>query len=107
MKKFGEERDPSRANIVKLIDFETQYRQMQYSLLEQFNLCLQDPKLDSLYMDTDTLMKYRGYIESDLNGTAEHSSTTQIIKEFKKLLENYDNALNNYDKGGLEAIAGN
>ena len=98
MKKFNEIKDASRANISKLIELYDQYRQMEYTLFEQYNLCLEDPKFDTLYMNIEPLTKYRGYIEDDLNGTDTHSSTTQVIKEFKKLLESYDNALKNFDE---------
>lgn len=97
MKKFNEAKDSSRANLDKLISLYDQYRQMEYTLFEQYNLCLEDPKFDTLYMNIEPLVKYRGYIENDLNGTESHSSTTQVIKEFKKLLDSYDNALKNYE----------
>ncbi len=97
MKKFNEAKDKSRANLDKLISLYDQYRQMEYTLFEQYNLCLEDPKFDTLYMNIEPLVKYRGYIENDLNGTESHSSTTQVIKEFKKLLESYDNALDSFN----------
>ena len=97
MKKFSEAKDTSRANLDKLIELYDQYRQMEYTLFEQYNLCLEDPKFDTLYMNIEPLTKYRGYIEEDLNGSDTHSSTTQVIKEFKKLLETYDNALKNFE----------
>lgn len=97
MKKFNEAKDASRANLDKLIELYDQYRQMEYTLFEQYNLCLEDPKFDTLYMNIEPLVKYRGYIENDLNGTESHSSTTQVIKEFKKLLETYDNTLKSYE----------
>lgn len=100
MKKFNEAKDNSRANLDKLISLYDQYRQMEYTLFEQYNLCLEDPKFDTLYMNIEPLVKYRGYIENDLNGTESHSSTTQVIKEFKKLLESYDNALKSFTDEG-------
>lgn len=98
MKKFNEIKDASRANISKLIELYDQYRQMEYALFEQYNRCLEDPKFDELYMNIEPLTKYRAYIEKDLNGTEDHASTTQVIKEFKKLLESYDSALKNFDE---------
>ena len=102
-------KDTTLNNLNKLIDLETQYRQMQYELLKQFNLLLEDPKFDDLYMDITPLTHYRGYIEEDLNGSENHSSTTDIIKEFKKLKETYFNLLASYndqDKGlkGLDTL---
>lgn len=96
MKKFNESKDQSRDNLSKLIDLYSQYRQSQYTLFEQYNLCLEDPKFDAIYMNIEPLVKYREYIEHDLNGTDEHSSTTQIIKEFKKLLDTYDATLKSF-----------
>lgn len=95
MKKF-ESKDASRANLSKLIELYDQYRQMEYTLFEQYNLCLEDPKFDTIYLNIEPLVKYRGYIETDLNGTENHSSTTQVIKEFKQLLDTYDNTLKSY-----------
>ena len=97
MKKFTETKDASRANLSKLIELYDQYRQMEYTLFEQYNLCLEDPKFDTIYLNIEPLVKYRGYIETDLNGTENHSSTTQVIKEFKQLLETYDNTLHSYE----------
>ena len=97
MKKFNELKDHSRENLSKLIDLYAQYRQAQYTLFEQYNLCLEDPKFDIIYTNIEPLVKYREYIEHDLNGIEGHSSTTQIIKEFKKLLETYDTAMKNYN----------
>ena len=97
MKKFAA-KDKSRENLEQLIQMMSQYRDMQYKLFEQYNLVLEDPKFDIVYLDIDTIMKYRKYIESDLNGTEDHSSTTQIIKEFKQLLESYDYNIENKDK---------
>ena len=96
VKKF-ESKDHSRDNLNKLIELYAQYRQAQYTLFEQYNLCLEDPKFDTIYLNIEPLEKYREYIEHDLNGAEGHSSTTQIIKEFKKLLETYDNTLHNYE----------
>ena len=89
-------KDKSRDNLEKLIEMMSLYRDMQYRLFEQYNLVLEDPKFDTVYLNIETIMKYRKYIESDLNGTQDHSSTTQIIKEFKQLLESYDYNLKNY-----------
>lgn len=97
MKKFAA-KDKSRENLEQLIQMMSQYRDMQYKLFEQYNLVLEDPKFDIVYLDIDTIMKYRKYIESDLNGIENHSSTTQIIKEFKQLLESYDYNIENKDK---------
>ena len=91
-------KDSTLNNLNKLIDLETQYRQMQYELLKQFNLLLEDPKFDELYMDITPLTHYRGYIEEDLNGSENHSSTTDIIKEFKKLQDNYINVRVSYEE---------
>ena len=96
MKKFTESKDHSRDNLNKLIELYSQYRQAQYTLFEQYNLCLEDPKFDTIYLNIEPLEKYREYIEHDLNGAENHSSTTQIIKEFKKLLEVYDSTLQSY-----------
>lgn len=104
MKKFTESKDTSRANLDKLISLYDQYRQMEYTLFEQYNLCLEDPKFDSIYMNIEPLVKYRGYIETDLNGTDNHSSTTQVIKEFKQLLETYDNTLKSYTENNGNMI---
>ena len=88
--------DGSRNNLNKLIELCSQYREMQYTLFEQYNLVLEDPRFDTMYLDIEPIIKYRKYIETDLNGTENHSSTTQIIKEFKKLLESYDYNVENY-----------
>lgn len=97
MKKFSESKDHSRDNLNKLIELYAEYRQMEYTLFEQYNLCLEDPKFDTIYLNIEPLVKYRGYIEKDLNGSGDHSSTTQVIKEFKQLLETYDNTLKSYE----------
>lgn len=89
MKKFAS-KDESRENLEELINLTDKYREMQYRLFEQYNLVLEDPRFDVVYLNIEPIIKYRKYIETDLNGTEEHSSTTQIIKEFKKLLESYD-----------------
>ena len=101
MKKFNETKDSSRANLDKLISLYDQYRQMEYTLFEQYNLCLEDPKFDTIYLNIEPLVKYRGYIEKDLNGSSDHSSTTQVIKEFKQLLETYDNTLKSYENASM------
>jgi len=75
----------------------SEYRDMQYKLFKQYNAVLEDPKFDTVYLNIEPLVNYRKYIEADLNGTPEHSSTTQIIKEFKKLLESYDYNVANYN----------
>lgn len=95
-KKIKVSGDESRANLSTLIDLYDQYRQMQYDLFKQYNLCLEDPRFDTVYLNIEPLEHYRKYIEADLNGTEDHSSTTEIIKEFKKLLESYDSNLRNY-----------
>ena len=97
MKKFSETKDPSRANLEKLVELYSQYRQMEYTLFEQYNLCLEDPRFDMVYLNIEPLIKYRAYIETDLNGTDTHSSTTQVIKEFKQLLDTYDSTLKSYE----------
>jgi hypothetical protein len=84
-------------NLDELIRLYDKYRQMQYDIFKQYNLLLEDPRFDDLYMDITPLTHYRGYIEADLNGTPEHSSTTDIIKEFKKLKETYNNVKVSYD----------
>lgn len=101
-KKVG--KDTTLRNLNDLIELETQYRQMQYNLLEQFNLLLEDPKFDTLYMDITCLSHYRGYIEDDLNGTENHSSTTEIIKEFKKLKETYLNTQASYNTSTADTM---
>lgn len=87
-KKLG--KDTSRNNLEKLIELYNQYRQMQYDIFKQYNLCLEDPKFDALYLDITCLEHFRGYIKNDLNGTDNYSSTTEIIKDFRKLLDQYD-----------------
>lgn len=96
--KIKPTKDISRDNLSTLIDLYDQYRQMQYDLFKQYNLCLEDPHFDTVYLNIEPLEHYRKYIEEDLNGTDNHSSTTEIIKEFKKLLESYDATLDNYTK---------
>lgn len=91
-------KDITLSNLDELITLETKYRQMQYELLKQFNLLLEDPKFDELYMDITPLTHYRGYIEEDLNGSEKHSSTTDIIKEFKKLKDTYINVKVSYEE---------
>lgn len=86
-------KDETRENLDKLIDLYAKYRQMEYDLFKQYNLLLEDPKFDTLYISVDPLIHYRGYLENDLDGTPEHSSTTDIIKEFKKLRDLYDSTL--------------
>lgn len=98
MIKRNTSNDSSRNNLNKLIELCSQYREMQYTLFEQYNLILEDPKFDTVYLDIEPITKYRKYVESDLNGTENHSSSTQIIKEFKKLLESYDYNLENYKR---------
>lgn len=83
-------------NLEKLIELYDEYRQMQYDIFKQYNLCLEDPQYDFIYMDVSPLVKYRKYVEEDLNGTDGHSSTTEIIKEFKKLSEVYDSTLKSF-----------
>ena len=95
---LNKKKDSTLSNLNKLIDLETQYRQMQYELLKQFNLLLEDPKFDELYMDITPLTHYRGYIEEDLNGSENHSITTDIIKEFKKLQDTYINVKVSYEE---------
>jgi len=97
-------KDVTLRNLDDLIDLEIQYRQMQYNLLKQFNLLLEDPKFDTLYMDITCLSHYRGYIEDDLNGTENHSSTTDIIKEFKKLKETYLNTQASYNQPSTDVM---
>ena len=95
--KFNK-KDITLSNLDELINLETKYRQMQYELLKQFNLLLEDPKFDELYMDITPLTHYRGYIEEDLNGSENHSSTTDIIKEFKKLQDTYIHVKVSYEE---------
>ena len=90
-------KDPSHDNLQKLIDLYTSYRQMQYDIFKQYNLLLEDPKFDTVYLNIEPLIHYRKYVEDDLNGTEKHSSTTDIIKEFKKLLESYQINLKNFE----------
>lgn len=108
MKKLNTKTDPTKANLEKLIDLYDKYRQMQYDIFKQYNLCLEDPQYDSIYMSVEPLTKYRKYVEDDLNGTDKHSSTTEIIKEFKKLSELYDSTLNSFGAkpgdGSLDAL---
>ena len=85
-------KDVSRNNLEHLIELYNEYRQMQYDIFKQYNLCLEDPKFDALYLDITCLEHFRGYIENDLNGTDNYSSTTEIIKDFRKLLDQYDTA---------------
>ena len=106
MRKFKTPSDPSRKNLEDLISLYTAYRQMQYDIFKQYNLCLEDPKFDTVYLNIELLAHYRKYIEDDLNGTADRSSTTDIIKEFKKLLDSYDTALSNIEKTP-DIISGN
>lgn len=91
-KKKNKSKDPSKNNLLGLIDLYDQYRQLQYDIFKQYNLCLEDPKFDELYMDMNFLEHYRGYIENDLNGNENYSSTTEIIKDLKKFLEQYEAA---------------
>ena len=97
---FAKSKDTTAQNLDRLISLYADYRQMQYDIFKQYNLLLEDPKFDSLYMDITPLTHFRGYIEDDLNGTEEHSSTTDIIKEFKKLKETYFNLLAAYNNQG-------
>ena len=83
--------DTSCSNLEELIRLYDKYRQMQYDILKQYNLLLEDPKFDDLYVDITPLTHYLGYVEEDLNGSDKRSSTTDIIKEFKKLKESYLN----------------
>ena len=99
--KVSSKRDVSRNNLEELINQMAAYRDMQHKLSKQYDLVLEDPKFDSVYLNIEPLMAYKKYIEADLNGTSEHSSTTQIIKEFKKLLESYDYNVENYKNTGF------
>ena len=83
--------DTSCHNLEELINLYDKYRQMQYDILKQYNLLLEDPKFDDLYVDITPLTHYLEYIEEDLNGSDKRSSTTDIIKEFRKLRESYLN----------------
>jgi len=94
---FNNKKDLTANNLDRLIDLYNDYRQMQYDILKQYNLLLEDPKFDDLYVDITPLTHYLGYIEEDLNGSKEHSSTTDIIKEFKKLKETYLNVQASYN----------
>ena len=88
---FRKKADTSCSNLEELIRLYDKYRQMQYDILKQYNLILEDPKFDELYVDITPLTHYLGYVEEDLNGSDKRSSTTDIIKEFKKLKESYLN----------------
>lgn len=95
---FTKKKDTTANNLDKLISLYADYRQMQYDIFKQYNLLLEDPKFDELYMDITPLVHFRGYIEDDLNGVPEqHDSTTEIIKEFKKLKETYFNVVASYN----------
>lgn len=98
-------KDETRENLNKLIDLYAEYRQMEYDLFKQYNLLLEDPKFDTLYISVDPLIHYRGYLENDLDGTPEHSSTTDIIKEFKKLRDLYDSTLESRKNNINESIS--
>ena len=97
---FKKKSDITRNNLNDLINLYVEYRQMQYDILKQYNLLLEDPKFDELYIDITPLTHFLGYIEEDLNGSKEHSSTTDIIKEFKKLKESYLNIKASFDVKG-------
>lgn len=94
--KNSKSKDLTKMNLEKLIELYDEYRQMQYDIFKQYNLCLEDPQFDSIYMDVEPLIRYRKYMEDDLNGTESHASTTEIIKEFKKLSEVYDSTLKSF-----------
>lgn len=85
-------KDETRKNLEDLIELYTTYRQMQYDIFKQFDKLLEDPRFDTMYVSIEPLEHYRSYVEDDLNGTQNHSSTTAIIKEFKSLLSTYDTA---------------
>ena len=93
--KFKTKTDATEENLQKLIELYDTYRQMQYDIFKQYNLIMEDPILDELYIDLTTLTTFKGYIEDDLNGVPEkRSSTTEIIRDFKKFIETYKTALN-------------
>ena len=100
MKKFGSKANQTKTNLEKLIELYDKYRQMQYDIFKQYNLCLEDPQYDTIYLSVEPLTKYRKYVEEDLNGSEIRSSTTEIIKEFKKLSELYDSTLKSFDESG-------
>lgn len=108
MRKLSSKTDLTKANLEKLIDLYDKYRQMQYDIFKQYNMCLEDPQYDTIYLSVEPLTKYRKYLEDDLNGTDNHSSTTEIIKEFKKLSELYDSTLSSFGArpgaGNLDAL---
>lgn len=92
---FAQKRDLTKENLDKLIGLYDEYRAKQYEIFRQYNLVLEDPKLDEVYTDIEPLTKYRKYIENDLNGTPEYSSTTTIIKELRKMRDTYEQAVGN------------
>ena len=47
-------------NLDELIRLYDKYRQMQYDIFKQYNLLLEDPRFDDLYMDITPLTHYRG-----------------------------------------------
>lgn len=96
MRSFKHKADSAQANLERLIDQYAEYRQMQYDIFKQYNLLLEDPKFDEIYMDITPLVNYRKYMENDLNGAPDRDSTTAIIKEFKKLLETYKQTSANF-----------
>ena len=94
---FTKKKDMTASNLDKLITLYTEYRQMQYDIFKQYNLLLEDPQFDVLYIDISPLTHFRGYIENDMNGSDNHPSTTDIIKEFKKLRDTYLSILASYN----------
>lgn len=95
--KFRKNSDVTGNNLTELINLYVEYRQMQYDILKQYNLLLEDPRFDDLYVDITPLTHYLEYIEEDLNGSDKRSSTTDIIKEFKKLYDSYLNIKASYE----------
>ena len=48
---FKTKKDATANNLERLIELYADYRQMQYDIFKQYNLLLEDPKFDTLYMD--------------------------------------------------------
>lgn len=98
MGKFRNKGDSTRNNLLGLIRLYEEYRRMQYDIFKQYNLLLEDPKLDEIYLNLEPLVKYCKYLENDLNGTPDHSSSTEIIKELKKLDGIYMSSVESFSK---------
>lgn len=93
-------------NLRHLTDLYMQYRDLQYTLIEQYDKVLEDPRYDELYLDMTPVTKYRKYIEEDINGTSGCVNTTTIIKEFIQLQRQFEIAAGKIEAGdsALNAI---